>query len=140
MNANPEGERVRGKLDSIQTFLGEKRTLPIKEYEIEYSQQAEQEILSMPKASQGHPPDSLGCLTLNALLVFQPEDGVINLHLEPPPKPKAAVAKRSDKGHGASTCVVSRSCAAKETKEKNQTKVDIDHMVKKQIQKSCTAL
>ncbi|XP_032087135.1 uncharacterized protein C16orf46 homolog isoform X3 [Thamnophis elegans] len=140
INANPEGERVRGKLDSIQTFLGEKRTLPIKEYEIEYSQQAEQETLSMPKASQGHPPDSLGCLTLNALLVFQPEDGVINLHLEPPPKPKAIVAKRSGKRHGTSTRIVSRSCAAKEAKEKNQTKVDIDHMVKKQIQKSCTAL
>ncbi|KAG8143968.1 hypothetical protein E2320_001099, partial [Naja naja] len=140
MNANPEGERVRGKLDSIQTFLGEKRTLPIKEYEIKYSQQAEQEVLSMPNASQGHPASSLDCITLNALLVFQPETGVINLHLEPPPKPKAVAVKRSDKGHGASTRVVSRSYAAKEAKEKNQNKVDIDHMVKKQIQKSCTAL
>ncbi|XP_026527789.1 uncharacterized protein C16orf46 homolog [Notechis scutatus] len=140
MNANPEGERVRGKLDSIQTFLGEKRTLPIKEYEITYSQRAEQEVLSMPNASQGHPASSLDCITLNALLVLQPETGVINLHLEPPPKPKAVAVKRSDKGHGASTRVVSRSCAAKEAKEKNQNKVDIDHMVKKQIQKSCTAL
>ncbi|KAL7978821.1 hypothetical protein Chor_013310, partial [Crotalus horridus] len=124
MNANPEGERARGKLDSIQTFLGEKRTLPIKEYEIKYSQHTEQEVLSMPKASQGHLPSSLGCIALNALLVFKPETGVINLHLEPPSKAKAAVVKRSDKGHGASTHFVSRSYAAKEAKESKQSRYE----------------
>lgn len=120
MNANPEGERVRGKLDSIQTFLGEKRTLPIKEYEIKYSQHREQEVLSRSKASQG----SLGCISLKALLVFKPEAGVINLHLEPPSRAKAAVVKRSDKGHGASAHHVSRSYAAKEAKESKQSRYE----------------
>ncbi|KAM6430436.1 uncharacterized protein PHA67_002438 [Liasis olivaceus] len=139
MTSNAEGERVRGKLDSIQTFLGEKRTLPIKEYEIKYSQHPEREVLSMPKVIQGNPPNSLGCITLNALLVFRPEAGVINLHLEPPSKPTAAI-KRTDKGGSASAKTISRRYAATEVKEKNEKKVGTDKMVKKEIQNSCTGL
>ncbi|XP_060131947.1 uncharacterized protein C16orf46 homolog isoform X2 [Zootoca vivipara] len=145
MTAHAEGDRMRGKLDSIQTFLGEKRSLPIKEYEIKYSQQqTEPDILKyneigLPRVIHGNPPNNLSCITLNAFLVFRPEEGnVINLHLEPPSKHEATAVKRTEEGD--STDAVSYSHAIKKVKQKSEKKVGMNNTVKKQIQKSCIAL
>ncbi|KAF7242711.1 hypothetical protein EYD10_10816 [Varanus komodoensis] len=136
MTASAEGERMRGKLDSIQTFLGEKRSLPIKEYEIKYSQQhREPEVLryndiSLPKVTRGNPSNSLNCITLNAFLVIRPDkEGVIKLHLEPPSNNDVAAVKRTEKGDKSSTKTVSRSHAAK--KKKNEKKVDESVLIEK---------
>ncbi|CAI5782128.1 Uncharacterized protein PODLI_1B026258 [Podarcis lilfordi] len=145
MTAHAEGDRKRGKLDSIQTFLGEKRSLPIKEYEIKYSQrQTEPDILKyneigLPRVIHGNPPNSLSCITLNAFLVFRPDEGnVINLHLEPPSKHEATAVKRTEEED--STDAVSYSHVIKKVKQKSEKKVGMNNTVKKQIQKSCIAL
>ncbi|XP_042294736.1 uncharacterized protein C16orf46 homolog [Sceloporus undulatus] len=124
-----EGERMRGKLDSIHTFLGEKRTLPIKEYEIKYSQpRTGPEVLrynkiSLPKVIHGNPPNSFSCITLNALLVFRPDEhGAINCHLEPPSNTGAKAVKRTEKEDSTTAEMVSQSHATRKVKQKSRKK------------------
>ncbi|KAJ7311999.1 hypothetical protein JRQ81_006326 [Phrynocephalus forsythii] len=146
MTTKAEGEKRTGKLDSIQTFLGEKRTLPIKEYEIKYSQPPpgpqvfRYKEISLPKVIRDHPPSSLSCITLNAFLVFRAdESGIINLHLEPLSNSKGTAVLRAEKEDStlAETEPQSRTCTTKKMKQKNEKKVGRTNPRKKQIQKSC---
>ncbi|KAH0619524.1 hypothetical protein JD844_000210 [Phrynosoma platyrhinos] len=138
MTTYAEGERMRGKLDSIQTFLGEKKTLPIKEYEIKYSQpRSGPEVLrynkiSLPKVIHGNPPNSFSYITLNALLVFRPDEcGAINWHLEPPSNTEAKAVKRMKKEGSPTAKMVSQSHATRKGKQKSGKKMGMNNAVKK---------
>ena len=142
--SNAEGERIRGKLDSIQTFLGEKRTLPIKEYEIKYSQPHpgpqvfRYKEINLPKVIRSNPPSSLRYISLNALLVFRAdESGVINLHLEPLSNNESTAVNGTETQDSPSTETESHSHTTKKMKQKNVKKVGRNDRMKKQIQKSC---
>ncbi|XP_053126520.1 uncharacterized protein C16orf46 homolog isoform X2 [Hemicordylus capensis] len=147
MSVHAGGDRMRGKLDSLQTFLGEKRSLPVKEYETKSSQRRpEPRVLgyhevSPPKVIHSNPPSSLSCVTLNALLVFRPdEEGVISLHLKPSSKEEAATAVNGrEKRSSSSDKMASHYYEIKEVKQKSEKRIGMINTEKKQIKKSCTA-
>ncbi|XP_016850255.1 uncharacterized protein C16orf46 homolog isoform X2 [Anolis carolinensis] len=134
MTTNSEREIMRKKLNSIQTLLGEEKTLPIKEYEINYSKQ-----WTRPKVMRHKETNlskvihsNLSYITLNALLVFrQDEFGVINIHLEPPLNNEATAAKRTKREDATPDEMVSHRPATKKVKPKNRKKIGMNNVVEK---------
>ncbi|XP_060643996.2 uncharacterized protein C16orf46 homolog isoform X1 [Anolis sagrei] len=133
MATNSERERMRKKLNTIQTFLGEEKTLPIKEYEINSQEQTgpkamRYDEINLPQVI----PSNLSYISLNALLVFrQDEFGVINIHLETPFNNGATAAKRTKREDTTPDEMVSHRPATKKVKPKNRKKFGMNNVVEK---------
>ncbi|XP_060109811.1 uncharacterized protein C16orf46 homolog [Heteronotia binoei] len=130
MTVHPEGERMNGKLDSIRAFLSEKRTLPIKEYEIKYSEgYAKPAVLKYPKIHlpriiQSNTPIDFSYPSLNAFLVLKPEGkGIVSLHLEPPSKKNETSTVKKTKGGSTSTETLLHSRQIKKGKQKSKRNI-----------------
>lgn len=142
---NTQAGRMKGKLDAIQTVLGGKTTLPIKEYEIKYPQPniLRCREIGLPKIIPTNPCKHLTCITLNALLVFRPdEEGIIKVQLEPPLENSEAVATTStEQGGSRATGKAAHRNGTKKGKPKSEKKVGMNNTtVKKQIKKSCPTI
>nr|XP_060643998.1 uncharacterized protein C16orf46 homolog isoform X2 [Anolis sagrei ordinatus] len=133
MTTNSERERMRKNLNTIQTFLGEEKTLPIKEYEINSQEQTgpkamRYDEINLPQVI----PSNLSYISLNALLVFrQDEFGVINIHLETPFNNGATAAKRTKREDTTPDEMVSHRPATKKVKPKNRKKIGMNNVVEK---------
>lgn len=147
MTAHPEGERMNGKPDGSQASLGEKRTLPIKEYEIKYSQGlTKPAILKCPKSHvpriiHGDPPVNFSYPTLNAFLVLKPDGkGIVNLHLEPPSKKNEKVTVKTEKGSSSSAETTFHSPRVKKGKQKSKRNTGaMNNIATKQIKNNVPA-
>ncbi|XP_077166645.1 uncharacterized protein C16orf46 homolog [Paroedura picta] len=133
LTTHPKGERMNGKLDSVQAFLGEKKTFPTKGYEIKCSQElAKSAVLKCPKIHlprivHTNPPKNFNYPTLSALLVLKLDGkGLFNFHLEPPSKKNETITVKSPEKGGSTSAETS--LHSQQIKKRKQNKRNIGVM------------